>query len=86
MKQKNNNMSDTGNIIFVAYLYNGTLGYDTKRSIHLAIRVFLYPYYVEIESALQFRMSNMGLGEPKTSGPDETFILWRLSGETGSHK
>lgn len=61
------------------YLNNGSLGYDTKRSIHRTIRIFLHSDDLKIECAFKFRMCYMCFCKPKPWWPDEPLVLRRFS-------
>lgn len=73
-------------LVWGSYLDDGTLGHDTKRSIHGTIWVLLHTNNLEIECAFKFRVRNMGFIEPQTWGAYETFIFGRLPGKSLSHK
>jgi len=64
------------------HLNHCSLGDDTELGEKGRAGVLLNPDNGQLEGGLQLRVCHVGLLDTQTGGPDETFELWRLAGET----
>lgn len=74
------------NIRMSSYLDNGSFSHDTKWGVHRTIRVFLHTDHLEIESAFEFRVCDVGLVKSQTRRTDKPLVLWWFSCKSRSHK